>query len=163
LAVARLIRRDAVRAGPWAALQRVESDHPPARADDRAMHRRVIERYVSNKRAIEALAAAYDVSVAFVWQPVPVYKYDLHHHVFKGDFGGHAAAGHGYPRMARFVRQHPLGEDFLWCADIQEGLAELLYVDSVHYSPRLSARLAGCISALLAERGLLVGAEGRDP
>jgi hypothetical protein len=47
--------------------------------------------------------------------------------------------------MAEFVARDSLGANFLWCADIQQDVAELLYVDQVHYSPEGSKRLARCI------------------
>ena len=43
----------------------------------------------------------------------------------------------------------------LWCADFQETLTEPLYVDAVHYTERMSERLARHIAQLLAERKLL--------
>ena len=30
-----------------------------------------------------------------------------------------------------------MGNNFIWCADIQKGLKEPLYVDQVHYSAKL--------------------------
>jgi hypothetical protein len=162
LALVRLRTQLVTRRVPLATLAGVQADHRFAPSDDPAMHNRVIDRYVSNKRITEALAAAYGVEATFVWQPTPTYRYDLRHHLFKGDFGHHQSSGHGYPRMAEFVRDQPLGENFLWCADIQEGVKEMLYVDSVHYAPRLSRRLARCIVDLLAERQLLPDPLARD-
>ena len=68
-----------------------------------------IEVVEANQLLTEALAAAYGVEATFVWQPTPTYRYDLRHHLFKGDFGHHQSSGHGYPRMAEFVRDQPLG------------------------------------------------------
>ena len=163
LAIVRLRERKGSRWAALASLAGIEPQHALAPVDDPAMHDRVIRRYVSNKRIVEALASAYGVDVAFVWQPIPTYKYDLSHHLYPENFGRHRASGFGYPRMADFARERPLGENFLWCADIQEGVEELLYVDSVHYSPRMSALLARCIADLLVERRLLPGVVGRDP
>ena len=120
---------------------------PPERAafDDAGVTEAVIARYLANKRVIEGMAAAVRVEPVFVWQPIPVYKYDLAYHVHRGDFGGHEYARFGYPRMAERLRAQPAGDDFVWCADIQENAKELLYVDQVHYSPRMSAMLAECI------------------
>jgi len=128
-------------------------DQPPAIA--REQSDRVLDRYLGNKAAIEARAAAADVPVVMVWQPVPTYGYDLRHHVFDGSFGRHELTRTGYPRMRERLRQDPLGENFFWCAEIQRELAELLYVDLVHYSPAMSARVAQCIVDNLVDRGLL--------
>jgi hypothetical protein len=114
----------------------------------------VIERYVANKAVIEALGAAYGAEVALVWQAVPTYKYDLRYHTYRGEFPGQYSK-QGYPRMAEFVARNPLGVNFLWCADIQENVAELLYVDQVHYSPDMSRRVARCIVDRMLERGML--------
>jgi len=116
---------------------------------------RVLDRYLGNKAAIEARAAAADIPVVMVWQPVPTYGYDLRHHVFDGSFGPHELTRTGYPRMRERLRKDPAGENFFWCAEIQRGLAELLYVDKVHYSPAMSARVAQCIVDNLVERGLV--------
>jgi len=96
-----------------------------------------------------------DIPVVMVWQPVPTYGYDLRHHVFDGSFGRHELTRTGYPRMRGRLRNDPLGENFFWCAEIQRDLAELLYVDLVHYSPAMSARVAQCIVDKLVERGLV--------
>ena len=40
----------------------------------------------------------------------------------------------------------PAGANFVWCADIQAGVAEPLYVDRVHYSGAMNARIARCIA-----------------
>ena len=103
---------------------------------------------------IEVVARAAGVHAVFVWQPVPLYKYDLRYHLFQGSFGRYEYLRFGYPRMAEYVQTHPLGDDFLWCADIQQDLQELLYVDQVHYTPKMSERVARCIADLLRERGL---------
>lgn len=116
----------------------------------------VIERYFENKALIEAIAASRDVAVAFVWQPIPLYKYDLNYHLFAhADFGSNFFARYGYADVARRVAEEPPGPDFLWCADIQESLKEPLYVDKVHYTARMSRLLASTIGDGLVERGLV--------
>ena len=114
---------------------------------------RVIEGYLANKRSIEALAAQAGVRPLFVWQPVPTYKYDLRLHPFASDgFGHHTYSIFGYPLMATYVRDHPIGPNFLWCADLQIGATEPLYVDKVHYSAKLSELVAGCIAQGLGQQ-----------
>jgi len=98
------------------------------------------------------------VGVAFVWQPIPLYKYDLSYHLFaKADFGSNRFARYGYAEAARRVESQPPGANFIWCADLQEGLKEPLYVDKVHYTARMSRLLASTIGAELVERGLVLG------
>lgn len=125
------------------------------RHDDRETLDAVIARYVANKAIIEAFGAAFGVEIAMVWQPVPLYRYDRSHHAYRGNFGRHAYSEFGYPRMAALSLEQPLGANFLWCADIQEGVAEALYVDWVHYTPDMSRRVARCIANLLVERRLV--------
>src|SRR2546427_11763001 len=83
-----------------------EREVPPRRDAAGADLQRVIDRFIENKRMIEAVAATRGVRVLFVWQPVPTYKYDLRYHPFaaKG-FGAHENSRLGYPRMAEIVRE----------------------------------------------------------
>jgi hypothetical protein len=107
----------------------------------------VIERYFRNKAMIEAVAERFGVKTLFVWQPVPLYKYPGAAEIERllGDMiGEHRRHFYGYPAMAEHVRRNPPGPDFVWCADIQDGIAELLYVDHVHYTPAMAERVAKC-------------------
>lgn len=113
----------------------------------------VIHRYLTNKALIEQAAHRYSVRVAFVWQPVPEYKYDLRHHLFWSE--GSRGRGAVYERMRTVARERDLGRNFLWCADMQEDLEEPLYVDPIHYSGRMYEKIAALIARLLVERGLL--------
>jgi hypothetical protein len=64
-------------------------------------------------------------------------------------------AVYAYKYMEEVVKKNNMGSHFLWCADIQENLAGPLYVDEVHYSPKMSKILADYIANLLLERHLL--------
>jgi hypothetical protein len=82
-----------------------------------------------------------------VWQPVPTYRCDPRADLFSADDQfGPAYAKYGYPVVAEYARQERFGPDFMWCAEIQKGITEPLYVDKVHYSAKLSKMLAGCIA-----------------
>jgi hypothetical protein len=141
------------------ALRRFGDGKPRATESDPEREReaasRVIDRYIHNKAIIEALAASRAVEVAFVWQPVPTYGYDLRHHVYDGQFGRHELSRVGYPLMRTRVAGGEVGENFYWCADLQQGAETLLYVDLVHYSPAFSADVAGCIADHLARTNRL--------
>jgi hypothetical protein len=115
----------------------------------------VINRYVENKKLIETVALAYGVKTFFVWQPVAVYKYDQRFNLFANYHNRTVCVASVYPRMANFIKQHPLGVDFFWGADIQESAAEPLYVDSDHYSGKMSRTLAQSIFDGLKARNLL--------
>ena len=140
-----------------ASLQRRERGTP-----DLAGLMKVIERYMINKRMIEAVGSAFNVQTVFVWEPSPGYEYDLSLHPFvKGGFGRHGYSRQGYPLMKEYVESHDLGNNFLWCAGIGKEAKEPLYVDLTHYSPRMSALFAEIICGLLGQRNLLSGAGGR--
>ena len=116
----------------------------------------VIARYLGNKGMIEAVAAAHGVHTAFAWQPVPTYKYDLAYHAFHSQgFGRVEITRAGYGEMARVTQAGAGGPNFVWCADIQEGRREELYLDLVHYAPRMARRVAACVAKGLLHRHLL--------
>jgi hypothetical protein len=121
-----------------------------------AVLQKVVDRYVENKRIIETVATAYGVRTLFVWQPVAVYKYDQRYNLFSGDaHPGRTCVEGAYALMAELAGRHPLGGDFLWGADIQENVDEPLYVDSLHYSGKMSELFARSIASAMGERSLL--------
>jgi lysophospholipase L1-like esterase len=129
----------------------------PTLPDDDDMYRnrdvlmKVIKRYVRNKEMIEGLASAIKTRTIFVWQPISTYKYDQKYHLFAGDsVGERAYANYGYPLMAEFVQHNSLGDNFLWCADIQQQTTEPLYVDTMHYTEKMSKLIAKYIFHVIA-------------
>ena len=117
----------------------------------------ILARYLKNKKMIGVLAGAYGVNVIFVWQPIPHYGYDLRYHLFGLEpLDGDADFKLGYQHMSAYRAPTRLGRNFLWCADIQEGVQEPLYVDNVgHYSAKMSRKVAGCILDMIIEGNLL--------
>ncbi len=106
-----------------------------------------IDRYFTNKRLIEAEAKEYSIKPLFVWEPAPTYEYDLKNDPFLTSelgFTGFTYTKYGYP-MLRDELARTRSDDFLWCADLQKDLHELLYVDEYHYSPKMTEIIAGCI------------------
>lgn len=116
----------------------------------------IIDRYFSFKRQVEGVAAEFGITPVFVWQPIPTYKYDTSHHIFNPDrLGCHVNSKYGYPRMAQRVASgNGLGENFIWAADVQEGLTEPLYIDAFHYTAPMSSRIATLISDVVIRRQL---------
>ena len=110
--------------------------------------------YNQNRRIIQAIAKEMGVRTAFVWQPIPFYRYDLGFHPFRDTVPIWRAPGHvpGYRQVEALVGQNAMGENFVWCAAIQEGLREQLYVDSVHYSNAMNHKVADCIYNGLSRR-----------
>jgi hypothetical protein len=133
----------------------------PSLYDDRPVLEGVIRRYLNNKKMIEMISTAFNVEPVFVWQPVPTYGYDLRDYPFqKGGFGNHTYSRFGYPLMAQ--QKDRMGDNFLWCADVQQGMDSPLYVDKLHYSPVLSRAFAERIAALMVERGLISSIQVKD-
>ncbi len=132
-------------------------DPPPDTPQDDATLRRVIARYLDNMRQVEAVSKAYGMTPVFVWQPIPTYKYDVGYHLFYPNrLGCHVNSKVGYPMMAEISRQSmPLGNSFVWAADIQETLKEPLYVDAFHYTAPMSRRIAEFIYGAIRSRQLV--------
>ena len=142
-----------VRAAQWLQYRfgKTPASQPPAGAPDYrdpVVLNGVVQRWLANKKMIESLAAVYGVRAIFVWQPVPLYNYDLRYHLFLHSdkaFGGFVRTEYGYPLMADLRAQGKLGNDVLWLADMQHDKHENLYVDSVHYTAAFSKEIAGRI------------------
>jgi hypothetical protein len=109
----------------------------------------VCERYLRNKQSIENLAAGHGVQTYFVWQPTPTYRYDVTHHPFSAGLGLHWFSKFGYEHMASLLQTNAQPANFLWCADIQEGLREPLYIDAIHYSAPMCDRVGRTIAEMV--------------
>jgi len=118
---------------------------PLRKAQEAATH--TLALYRENQRMIRAVATEFGVQPVFVWQPIPFYRYDLSKHPFGDDVAHYNADGlsRGFEEMERRWMSGNFGEDGIWCSDIQEGVTEQMYVDTVHYSAALNRRLADCI------------------
>ena len=121
---------------------------------------RVIDTYTWNKKAIESIGRENGVPTVFVFQPVSMYKYDLTYHLFReGAYGSgwqqHINAIEGYPLMAKYVAEHPMGNDYLWLADIQEGKQKPIYCDQVHYTPEFDDEIAADLEKFLAAQNAM--------
>jgi hypothetical protein len=128
---------------------------PSDLADIEKKQARMLARYERNYRLSNQLADYFGVASVFVWQPVPSYEYDLSVHPMADlDVGEHRYAGRGYQSMARRLKRRPLDRNFVWCADIQRTVHEMLYVDAVHYNAKLSELVANCIVDAVDERNL---------
>jgi hypothetical protein len=128
----------------------------------------VVSRVRVTERLIETLGSAYHVEPIFVWQPIPVYKYDLRYHFLNGldyrRFFQYAdGAKYGYPVMADARNEFESGGRFLWLADIQEGRSENFYVsDGLHYTGRFCQEIARAIYQFMIRKGLLGALGCRD-
>jgi hypothetical protein len=121
---------------------------------DRALLQGVIDRWQANKRMIDLIAGGFGVRTIFVWQPVPVYNYDLRYHSFlhsDRNFGVYARSKYGYALMKELRAQGKLDANVLWLADLQQDKTENLYVDAVHYNAPFSREIAARICSFERE------------
>ena len=151
LPVSRLIARAKAKKTP----RRSEAELAAAFDDAPVLDAR-LDRYWTNRRLIAAAAGAWGVKPLFVWLPAPTYRYDLRYHLFADlDFDKNNYSRFGYARMAERLQREPAGADFVWAADLQDGVREPLYVDQVHFTAVFSRRIGSAVAASLLERGLL--------
>jgi hypothetical protein len=111
----------------------------------------------SFQEIIAGMAKACGVKAVFVWQPVPVYKFDLKWHPFSQapSFAEHWFPGIGYRHMADLRRTNAPAAELLWLADMQENAREQLYVDAVHYTAKMSGQIAAEIARFMRQQSLL--------
>jgi hypothetical protein len=160
LPLARSIVRERASAGSVVTSQsedsapKVDWPAPPRPATPEELATSVLDRYIINIKSATGMGTANGVPTFFVWQPVPLYKLDLTTHPFEIE-PKHQLHRIGYPIMFERFKSHALPSNFAWCADVQEGLHEMLYVDQVHYRPVLAQLVAQCITQNLVSSGVI--------
>lgn len=121
----------------------------------------LLARYIANTNIIRALGKAYSVTTRFVWQPIPVFEYDLQHHpAWKGHIGKRHTRGFELMQSQQESSPTP---GLVSCAEIQRSIAAPLYIDHVHYNPQMSRLLAECIANGLRRSGALIEAAQKVP
>ncbi len=115
----------------------------------------VIRRYVWNKDTITRIADANGLATVMVIQPVPMFEYDTKYHLFDPTDWRLKNAVDGYPLLAQYVKEHPMGDNFLWIAGMQKDIQKHLYVDQLHYNREFSDMIAHEIFNFVEKRGLL--------
>jgi len=132
---------------------------------NRAVLLESMERYLANKRQIEAICRDRAITAVFIWQPTPAYKYDLAYHLALSrhyGLGGHERSGEGYALMEERRKVDLAADDrFIWLADIQEGERRPLYLDNMHYTSAFSRIIARHIADALIDRRLIGAAASR--
>lgn len=116
------------------------------------LSRSVLDRYIRNIRIIESVSERFGIRPLFVWQPVPIYNYDLHQESFAVNSEIDELIRQGYAQMNDLKKN--LESNFVWCADIQKGERTPLYVDSAHYGPALSEKIAARIGQEIVSQQL---------
>jgi hypothetical protein len=110
--------------------------------------------YLANKYLIEQFCRHYNITPVFVWQPVPGYKYELSRHLFTDVELVDRQAAY-YAEVRSKLDERAPEADFVWCADLQQGRTEPLYVDNVHYTAAFSKVFAESIVRACLDRKLL--------
>ncbi len=115
---------------------------------------RIVQLYLRNKTTIAGMAAAHGVRALFVWQPVPVYKFNLSLHPFAkaSTFIEHRFPAYGYDYFAELRKTNSSAGEVVWLADMQEKAQEQLYVDAVHYTAKMCGQIAAEIAQAMLER-----------
>lgn len=120
-----------------------------------------VERFARNKRIVDAVSRAFGVRDLYVWQPASKYNADtLTVNPFTTE--DDAQLKYLYAAAKRRDDDGAFGDNFVWCADILKGKNEILYVDSAHYSYKLSKMCADCILAGLQDTGMVPDRTGAD-
>lgn len=115
-----------------------------------------IQRYFLNAKLIKTLAEDYGVDFAFIWHPTADYRAEPGAvPLRKVDPFENLDLGKAYELARGSLENHPAGDHFIWCADIQIGITEPLYVDAMHYNARAASLFSSCIANTARDRGLL--------
>ncbi len=103
-------------------------------------------RYTRSIQMSEQIAATFDIPAIFVWQPISVYRYDAHAHLFADLADQEKFPSKGYFLFDKRYGQEKPTKHYLNLSGIQENCNENLYVDRVHYGAKLSRTLADRIT-----------------
>jgi hypothetical protein len=117
----------------------------------------LLRRYKINMEMIQSTSSHFKIKPLFVWQPVPVYKCGHEYNLFSNfDYDGYVPSlKAGYQEMAKLYPLGEFGDNFLYLADVQEGLNKSLYVDAIHYTPYLCRLIAQKIADKLEEQKMI--------
>ena len=130
------------------------TQHQIIKADDSNMEvtksriEYVVSRYTNNMRFIRVICQEYSIQCRFVWQPYPLYKYDLSLH--RG-FSNLKLDSSSIPKYINgvFSRMEQLRvRDFLYFGMMLEGVREKVFVDDVHYNEAINEKIARRIANL---------------
>ena len=150
---AQLVRSSPVAQAAWQLIRAVVT--PPAAPAGSDSLGGVIRRYVWNKDTITRIADVNGVATIMVIQPVPMFEYDTKYHLFDPTDWRLKNAVDGYPLLAQYVKEQPMGDNFLWIAGMQKDIQKHLYVDQLHYNREFSDMIAHEIVNFVEKRGLL--------
>ena len=131
---------------------------PEAPPDDAAANRRVIERWLQNKRAIDQRASMEDISTIFVMQPTAAYAYDLSYHpLFDENDMENTRFDFGYALWEAMYDEPLAGwaQNTLNLTRLGEDNQGPIYLDGVHYTSDFSSEIALAISDAIVERNLI--------
>ena len=109
--------------------------------------RRAAYRLSTNRQIIRGVCKEFNITPIFVQQPVPVYNYDNNRRMVPVDpkrLGSHINSRKGYKLMAEEIKAGKIPDkDIVWCQNLKIDTSQ--YIDTVHYSPQYSLRIAKSI------------------
>ena len=152
--------------GARARVERILAPNPPRSSAARqqpdpeaqkvTLARTVLPRYLQNKAFTEAIAARFGIETLFVWQPAPVYGYDLQYHLFPPLKARIEPPRYAYSEFNKIRARLPERDQrrLLWLGDLQHNKKEPLYVDEAHYTAAFSREIAEQIAKALVSRNL---------
>ena len=104
----------------------------------------VIDRYLRNIKMIESISSEFGIETTFVWQPCPMYNFDVKRHLFfDGGWGNFSQNKRGYTRFKELQKsgQLPL-KNIVFGGDWHPTSGPPLYIDNLHYSAGFSDVIA---------------------
>lgn len=116
---------------------------------DNAVYEQIIQRYMTNREIIKALAEQFGIKTVFVWQPIPSYGYDLSYHPFMDERNEYMHLGYAY--FAEMRGTWSQWDDFLYLADLLEDYDRPAFVDAVHYTSEVTKMIADRIAQFISE------------
>ena len=141
----------------WISAKLPANRRPDVQSSPSEIRDSILKRWLENRSSIAALSSAYRVKVAFVWQPVAAYKYDLRYDMFRNysQLATEKYAPAVYLEIEKMEARGQLGENFLNLAGIQRDQKVNLYVDPWHYNKAFSREIASRIGNFLRNRQML--------
>jgi hypothetical protein len=125
----------------------------PLGNEDQQKIARVIDRAYRFKSIVDSVAERFGVVPIVVFEPGPLYHYDLP--LDDTVPPTHLLHGAGYPAMRKALDRNDLGKNFVWCAEAMAGATRPMYLGAMHYNVEGNQAVAGCVAEAVSERDLM--------
>jgi lysophospholipase L1-like esterase len=151
------LTRPKIEANPFPTIDPSATDY-----NDQKLISATYKRYKNNRKIAEALGAHFGVKTVFAWQPIPYFRYPgetMVMELLERIPRNHATVLRA--KQAYKVMEPDLRKDFaaqptyVWCADRQQKIKAMLYVDHAHYNADGARVVADCLEDALINRSLI--------